>query len=165
MACKKCGDIDQNDAFCSKCGSEIDHSITVCASCNEEVLNSSFCHLCGSRLVTVADDFVRACASCGAQANDGNFCRTCGVPQGTLTRVTTSQGGQAGHCPACGATKLAAALKTDKWVVCLACFSEHNRVKMVDRACPSCRGSEVYENLGDAGSVCRYCIESKHPGA
>ena len=154
MTCGKCGAHDQNDAFCSKCGSTIDHTTTVCTSCLKEVLNSNFCHLCGEYLGA------RDCVHCGAENQTGKFCRSCGMSS-AKKRTKNKNSVAVGSCPSCGESRLSPALRTDKWVVCLACFGQFDRIVMVDDQCPSCGGREAFGKSGNHGHYCAHCIQQQ----
>lgn len=150
MTCGKCGAHDQNDAFCSKCGSAIDHTTTICSSCLKEVLNSHFCHLCGESLGA------RVCVHCGADNQTGRFCRSCGM---SADEKRTNDPVATGACPSCGKSRLSPALRKNKWVVCLACFEQFDRIVMVDDVCPSCGGREAIPRAGEDGAYCAHCIQ------
>ncbi len=153
MTCGKCGALNQYDAYCSKCGTAVDHSMTECASCLKEVLNSNFCHLCGESLGG------RACAHCGSEGQTGKFCRSCG--ESSLKKPLKKPKGLRAPevCPLCGDNRLSPALRTDKWVTCLGCFEQFDRISMVDDHCPGCGGDEVFRQRGDGGPFCAHCIQ------
>ena len=153
MTCGTCGAHDQNDAFCSKCGSAIDHTTTVCSSCSKEVLNSNFCHLCGESLRG------RTCLQCGAANQTGKFCRSCGKSPEEKAGQELLRHSAEGACPTCGEGRLSHALKSDKWVVCLACFEQFDRVLMVNDCCPSCGGDATFHKRGDGGPYCAQCLQ------
>jgi hypothetical protein len=153
MTCGKCGAHDQNDAFCSKCGSVIDHTTTICSSCLKEVLNSYFCHLCGESLGA------RVCVHCGAANQTGRFCRSCGMSSAEKRAKETKETVATGACPSCGESRWSTALRTNKWVVCLACFEQFDRIVMVDDECPSCGGRDIYQKSGGDGPYCAHCIQ------
>ena len=153
MTCGKCGAHDQNDAFCSKCGSTIDHTTTICSSCLKEVLNSHFCHLCGESLEA------RICDSCGANNQTGKFCRSCGRSSTEKRTKTAKSSASLGTCPSCGESWVSPALRTTKWVACVACFEQFDRIVMVDDQCPSCGGHEAFRRAGGDGPFCAHCIQ------
>jgi hypothetical protein len=155
VTCSKCGAHDQNDHFCSKCGTPIDRSTTVCGSCNREVLNSNFCHLCGESIGP------RTCLHCGSEGQTGKFCRACGTSRDEKPRKKKAQSIAEIGCPSCGDQRLSDAIKTDAWVTCLSCFEQFDRVVMVSGTCPSCGGIDTYRNRGDGGPFCISCIETK----
>lgn len=153
MTCGKCGAHDQNDAFCSKCGSAIDHTTTVCSSCSKEVLNSNFCHLCGESLRG------RTCLQCGAEDQTGKFCRSCGKSPEEKPRKKSMRFGALSACPSCGEDRMSPAPGSDKSVVCLSCLKQFDRMLMVDERCPSCGGDAVFRKRGDGGPYCAQCLQ------